>query len=90
MGDRRGGLPGRPVVAQIVALGGRVLCADPGDRAAAFVAEHSLADLVTPAALDVGRRGEWAVRQPGISAKNEDGRDEESRMKRMGTDGMFF
>lgn len=44
---------GRPVVTQIAALGGRVLCADLGERAAAFVAENSLADAVTAAALDV-------------------------------------
>jgi NAD(P)-dependent dehydrogenase (short-subunit alcohol dehydrogenase family) len=47
------GYLGRPVVTQIAALGGRVLCADLGERAAAFVAEHSLAGAVTPAALDV-------------------------------------
>ena len=47
------GYLGRPVVMQIAALGGRVLCADLGERAAAFVAEDSLADSVTPAALDV-------------------------------------
>jgi NAD(P)-dependent dehydrogenase (short-subunit alcohol dehydrogenase family) len=47
------GYLGRPVVTQIAVLGGRVLCADLGERAAAFVAEHSLADAVTPAALDV-------------------------------------
>ena len=47
------GYLGRPVVAQIVALGGRVLCADLGERAAAFVAEGTLGDVVTPAVLDV-------------------------------------
>jgi NAD(P)-dependent dehydrogenase (short-subunit alcohol dehydrogenase family) len=47
------GYLGRPVVAQIAALGGRVLCADLGDRAAAFVAEGALADSVTAATLDV-------------------------------------
>jgi len=52
------GYLGRPVVAQIAALGGRVLCADLGERAAAFVAEHSLADAVTPVALDVRNSAE--------------------------------
>ena len=47
------GYLGQSAVSQIAALGGRVLCADLGGRAAAFVAEHSLADSVTPAALDV-------------------------------------
>ena len=46
------GYLGRPVVTQIAALGGRVLCADLGERAAEFVAEHSLARSVTPAVID--------------------------------------
>jgi NAD(P)-dependent dehydrogenase (short-subunit alcohol dehydrogenase family) len=60
------GYLGRPVVTQIAALGGRVLCADLGERAAAFVTGHSLADAVTPAALDVrdsAAAGAWLTAQ---------------------------
>ncbi|MEQ1852953.1 MAG: SDR family oxidoreductase [Chthoniobacteraceae bacterium] len=47
------GYLGQPVVMQLAALGGRVLCADLGDRAAAVVAENSLGESVAPASLDV-------------------------------------
>lgn len=47
------GYLGQPVVRLLASLGARVVCADLGDRAERFVAQHSLGPKVIPVSLDV-------------------------------------
>jgi len=47
------GYLGQPAVQLLVARNARVLCADLGEKAAAFVAQQGLSDFVRPVSLDI-------------------------------------